>query len=127
MLKAIGLIPRRHDFTPKQFYERWLKGHAPLVAKHSRDLRMLRYVQSHKVPSPILDQWASGREWAVPPEFDGITEVWWESEADMAAALASPEGGRASAILKADEAEFCDMSRVSVIMTTEHVIFDYLP
>jgi hypothetical protein len=66
-----------------------------------------RYVQSHVIDSPTIDGFSKGRNWTANP-YDGVVEAWFRSEADFAAAFASPEGQKASAILAEDERQFCD-------------------
>lgn len=83
----------------------------------------VRYVQSHKIPSAELEAFARSR--GSVEACDGLTEVWYESFESMKAAMASPEGQKASQRLQADELEFCDTARMSAFLTQEHVIFDY--
>jgi hypothetical protein len=41
--------------------------------------------------------------------YDGVAELWWESETALAAASATDGGSRAGAELLADEGEFIDL------------------
>ena len=43
------------------------------------------------------------------PPYDGVAELWWESEEALAAASATDPGRRAGAELLADEARFIDL------------------
>ena len=54
------------------------------------------------------DAMASARGGMEEP-YDGVAELWWESEAAIAAAGPPPRGQRAGAELLADEAEFIDL------------------
>jgi uncharacterized protein (TIGR02118 family) len=121
LIKFTAVAPRRADFTPEAFHKRWLLVHGPLAVKYQGALRWKRYVQSHLIDSPTIDSFSRGRNWT-PNPYDGLVELWWESEEDMAAAFASPEGQDASAILAEDERAFCD-NRIIVFMTREYEIF----
>ena len=59
--------------------------------------------------------------------YDGITEVWWDSEAAMAEAMATAEGAAAMQMLLEDESTFIDFSRSTVFMTEEKEIFNTVP
>ena len=48
---------------------------------------------------------------AMVPAYDGITEVWWSSIEDVKAAMASPLGAEAMAMLLKDESQFIDFSQ----------------
>ena len=54
------------------------------------------------------------------PEYDGVAEVWFESEEDLVEAMSSPEGQRLSAALLEDEATFVDHSKSSAFIVREH-------
>lgn len=123
MIKMVVANWRRHDLTQEQFEARWRGAHAELAAECAKAMGFVRYVQSHKIPSPGMDEFARSRGWA--PACDGLTEVWWESIAAMEAALGSAEGQAASLRLQADEKEFCDPKRLSALLSVEHVIVDF--
>ncbi|MCK9284646.1 MAG: EthD domain-containing protein [Rhodocyclaceae bacterium] len=122
-LKMVVQNYGRSDLTQEQFVARWRGQHAKLVTECSKAMGMVRYVQSEKLPSPDLDEFARSRGWAKPA--DSLTEVWWESMEAMNAAMGSPEGQAASALLQADEQEFCDSKKLSAFLSAEHVIFDF--
>jgi hypothetical protein len=52
--------------------------------------------------------------------YDGVAELWWESEAALAAASGTEAGRRAGAELLADEAEFIDLPRSPLWLAHEH-------
>ncbi len=123
MIKMVVQNWRRSDLTHEQFVARWRGQHARLVTQCARAMGMVRYVQSEKIHSPDLEEFARSRGWAEPA--DSLTEVWWESMEAMEAAMGSPEGQAASALLQADEQEFCDSKKLSAFLSVEHVIFDF--
>lgn len=123
MIKMIVEVWKKDGMTDEAFAERWLVQHGALVKKHAKAMGFLRYIQSHKRPSPEIEAFAEGRGWKPAP--DGLTEVWWESEAAMHTALASPEGVAASAELAEDEVHFTEASKLSAFLADEEVIFDF--
>lgn len=123
MIKMIVEVWRKDGMSFEAFTERWLGAHGALVKQHARAMGFVRYIQSHKQPSPAIDAFARGRGWKQPP--DGLTEVWWESVESMDASLGSPEGQAASAALAADEVQFIEMSKISAFLAVEEVIFDF--
>jgi hypothetical protein len=124
MIKMVVEVWKKPGMTDAAFRERWLVGHGNLVRKHARAMGFVRYVQSHKLPSAEIEAFAAGRGWKPAP--DGLTEVWWESEAAMQAALSSPEGIAASAELQADEIQFIDSPKISAYLATEEEIFNFI-
>ena len=55
-------------------------------------------------------------------EFDGVAEVWFESEQELIDAMSSPEGQEVSAILLQDESKFLDHARSTAFIAQEHVL-----
>ncbi len=123
MIKMVVEVWKKDGMSDEAFARRWLVEHGALVKKHARAMGFLRYIQSHKRPSPAIDAFGEGRGWKRPP--DGLTEVWWESEETMNAAMSSAEGQAASAELAVDEQEFTEASKLSAFLATEEVIFDF--
>lgn len=123
MIKMVVQNYRRPDLTQEQFVARWRGAHAKLVSECAKAMGIVRYVQSEKIPSPELEEFARSRGWA--PACDSLTEVWWESMESMEAAMGSPEGQAASLRLQADEKEFCHSQKMSAFLSVEHVVFDY--
>ena len=122
MIKLVYVIKRLAELTPQEFYTRWLDGHAPLVAEVADDINAIRYVQSHTLDTPVNQQLADSR--GMPPAFDGITEVWWNSLEDLVDGISSPQGRVAMERLLEDERDFIDFEKSYLFMTREHVIFD---
>ena len=54
------------------------------------------------------------------PEYDGVAEVWFESEEALMAGMSSPEGQELSAALLEDEGDFIDYSKSSAFIVEEH-------
>ena len=122
MLKFVYCVRRHPNVTPEAFKKYWLENHGPLVRSYAKALRAKKYVQSHTLDTELNAAAQIPR--GTKPPYDGITEVWWNSAEDLVAALSSPEGQEANAILATDEGRFCDLPNCSVFFTEEHTIFD---
>jgi uncharacterized protein (TIGR02118 family) len=122
MIKLVYCLRRRADVAPEEFYRYWLDTHGPKVKDAAEALRAVRYVQSHTCEAAVNQAFVASR--GLAPAYDGITEVWWNSIEDVKAAMASPAGAEAMALLAKDESQFIDFSQSRVFMTIEHVIFD---
>ena len=114
MIKLTFCLHRLEGLSPEEFRRYWFENHAPLVRKNAPALGMRRYVQlhSHDLDSPFNQGLRASR--GASPGFDGVAEIWWDSEEQMAAAVATPEGRAASAELLEDERRFIDLERSSL-------------
>lgn len=121
MIKFVYCVRRRPDVAPEAFRKYWLEQHGPLVRKYAAALRARKYVQSHTLDTP-LNLYAQQPRGTREP-YEGITELWWDSAEDLMAALQTPEGQEANAILAKDESTFVDLARSSVFFTQEYTIF----
>ncbi len=121
MIKLVYVIRRRDDIPAKEFHTYWLEKHGPLVRSVAKVLRARKYLQSHTIEAGA--QIAESR--GMGDGYDGITEVWWDSLEDLAAATATAEGREAGQRLIEDEAKFIDLKRSSIFLTEEHAIFDF--
>lgn len=121
MIKFVYCVRRHPSLSVEEFRKYWLDHHGPLVRSYAQALNAKRYVQSHTLDTPLNSHAQSPR--GTKPAYDGITEVWWNSEEDLAKALSTPEGQAANAALAHDEGRFCDLQNCSVFFTKEHVVF----
>jgi uncharacterized protein (TIGR02118 family) len=122
MIKLVYVVQARDDVADDEFHRYWLEEHGPLVASVAADIRARKYVQSHTIDTPLNQVLVDSRGMA--PIHHGITEVWWDSVAELQAAMATQEGAKAAARLLEDEAKFIDFSRSTIFLTEEHTIFD---
>jgi len=104
--------------TREQFQDYWLNNHGPFFQQNAGSMRAQKYVQSHTVDTPLNEGMRSSR--GMRPEYDGVAEVWFESEEDLVEAMSSPEGQRLSAALLEDEGNFVDHSKSSAFIVREH-------
>ena len=96
MFKAIILLKRRDDMTSAEFENWWFSEHAPLAA----GLAGVRKIVFNKAEDGGA--------------FDGVSELWFDSEDALTSALSSPEGK----VLLADLPNFA--KDVSPIVAVEH-------
>ena len=83
MIKVVGLLTRKPELTHEQFVKHWLEIHGPLA--HAVP-GVRRYVQSHIVGTrtrPDIPE--------TDVEVDGIAELWYDDQAALARAAATPE------------------------------------
>ena len=118
MIKLVMCLTRRSDLTREQFQDYWLNKHGPFFQSHAGDLRAKRYVQSHTIDTPVNDGMRQSR--GLLPEFDGVAEVWFDSEQELIAAMSSPEWEKLAAALLEDEGNFVDHSKTAAFLVREH-------
>jgi uncharacterized protein (TIGR02118 family) len=121
LIKLVYCIRKRADISEEEFHRYWLEEHGPLVKSVAADIGACRYVQSHTGMADINQMLRATRDFRDP--FDGVTEVWWESEEAFRAGLASAPGRAAAARLAEDEARFIDIAGSHLFVTEEHAIF----
>lgn len=122
MIKLVYCIRRRASVSPDEFRAYWLNEHGPKVRAVAEAIRARRYVQSHTCSPELNDVFQRSR--GLAPAYDGITELWWDSEAELQEGTQTPEGQAAARLLLEDEASFIDFSQSTIFMTTEHEIFE---
>jgi uncharacterized protein (TIGR02118 family) len=120
VVKLSFCLHRLPQLSRAEFQRYWREQHAPLVARHREALRIERYVQLHTADSPANALLRASR--GGPVEYDGIAELWWRSEADLAEATASEAGRRAGQELLEDERRFIDLARSPLWLGREHVV-----
>lgn len=122
MIKLIFCAKRHPKMSRAEFQDYWLNHHGPLFKKFADTYRAVRYVQSHTIDSPLNENIKKSR--GTSEAYDGVGEIWWQSEEDFFAAISSPEGQKLRAMFVEDEARFVDLSASSAFFTIEHVLID---
>lgn len=120
MVKLIFCLRRAPHLSREEFQRYWYEQHAPLVRESAPALRIMRYVQTHTLATPMNDTLQRG--YRSPDAFDGVAELWWNSVEDLAAARATPEGRAAGRRLFEDERRFIDHAGSPVWFAQEHPI-----
>ena len=122
MVKFVMCAKRHQDLSRVEFQDYWLNHHGPLFKKFADIYKAIRYVQSHTIDSPLNENIQKSRGLSEP--YDGVGEIWWESEADFLSAINSQEGQNLRKIFIEDEAKFLDLKASSAFFTVEHVLID---
>jgi uncharacterized protein (TIGR02118 family) len=122
MIKMVYCLRCLPGISEEEFHRYWLEQHGPLVRSIAKDMGIMRYVQAHTVQTPMNEILQRSRE--LSEAYDGVAELWWESEDQMVDALSSPEGIEAQTRLTDDEATFIDFANSCAWFAEEHVIFD---
>ncbi len=106
MIKFVMCLTRRSDLTREQFTDYWQNRHGPLFMKFAETYRAKKYLQCQTIDTPLNGMIRESR--SMQPEYDGVAEVWFESEEELVAAMSSPEGQEVSATLLEEEGHFVD-------------------
>ena len=117
MIKLTFAVRRREDIDPEEFHRYWRDEHGPLVRSFQPVLGIRRYVQVHRVETPLNDFLRDSR--GALEAFDGVAELWWDDLDAIAAAASSPEGIAAGQTLLEDEGRFIDLARSSLWLGEE--------
>ena len=120
MLKLTFCLHRLPSLTLVAFQDYWLNQHGPLVRSLQPALGMVRYVQLHRLDNDLAAGMRRVRK--APEPYDGVAELWWESEDTYRAAGRTPEAREAGRLLLEDEAKFIDLARSPLWLNREEVI-----
>ena len=117
MIKLIMCLHRRSDISREEFQAYWRNNHGPFFMENSAIMRTKRYLQSHTLPSQLNEGMRQSR--GMVEAFDGVAEVWFESEQDLMEAMGSTEMEELGPRLVADENNFIDHSRSCAFIVEE--------
>jgi uncharacterized protein (TIGR02118 family) len=120
VIKLTFAVRRRTDIDPAEFHHYWRDQHGPLVCSLQPALDIRRYVQTHRMETPLNEVLRAGRG-ALEP-FDGVAELWWDDLDALVAASTSPEGSAAGRTLLEDETKFIDLERSALWLGEESEI-----
>jgi uncharacterized protein (TIGR02118 family) len=122
VIKLVFCVRRRPDVDDAEFHRYWRDVHGPLVASKAETLGIRRYVQVHTTSGIANEFLAASR--GAPEAFDGVAELWFDSEEALSAAATSEEGQRAGAELLEDERRFIDHARSPLFLAAENVVVE---
>ena len=117
MIKLMMCLCRRSEMTRAEFQDYWQNRHGPFFQQNAATMRSKKYVQSHTIDSPLNEGMRQSR--GMLPEYDGVAEVWFESEEDLMEAMGSVEMQELSAALLEDEGKFVDHSKSCAFIVRE--------
>lgn len=104
--------------TREAFKDYWMNKHGPFFMQNAEAMNAKKYVQSHTVDTPLNEGLRTSRD--MQPEYDGVAEVWFDSEEALLEGMSSPEGLKLDAALLEDEGNFIDHSKSSAFIVEEH-------
>ena len=118
MIKFVMCLTRHPSLTREEFGDYWKNKHGPFFMTNADLMGAKKYVQSHTLDTPINESFRKSR--GMLAEYDGIAEVWFESEEALIEGMSSPEGQKLGAALLEDEGNFIDHSRSSAFIVEEY-------
>ncbi|MDH3378972.1 MAG: EthD domain-containing protein [Gammaproteobacteria bacterium] len=118
MIKFVMCITRHPDMSREEFKDYWMNKHGPFFMENAGVMGAKKYVQSHTLDTQINEGLRASR--GMLPEYDGIAEVWFESEQALMEGMSSPEGQKLGTALLEDEGNFIDHSRSSAFIVEEY-------
>jgi uncharacterized protein (TIGR02118 family) len=121
VLKLTFCLRRLPTLSLAEFQDYWLNKHGPLVRSLQPALGMVRYVQLHRLPGDLADGMRRVR--GAPEPYDGVAELWWESEEALRASGRTAERREAGRLLLEDEATFIDLANSPLWLNREQVIY----
>ena len=121
VLKLTFCLRRLPSLSLAEFQDYWLNKHGPLVRRLQPALGMVRYVQVHRLDGDLADGMRRVRD--APEPYDGVAELWWESEETFRAARKDPQAREAGRLLLEDEARFIDLPRSPLWLNQEHLVY----
>jgi len=120
VLKLTFCLRRLPTLGLAEFQDYWLNKHGPLVKSLQPALGMVRYVQLHRLDGDLADGMRKVR--GAPEPYDGVAELWWESEEAFRAARRNPGAREAGRLLLEDEAKFIDLANSPLWLNREEPI-----
>jgi uncharacterized protein (TIGR02118 family) len=105
------------DVDTAEFHRYWRDQHGPLVRSLQPALGIRRYVQTHRMETPLNEVLRVGRGGLEP--FDGVAELWWDDLDALVAATSSSEGSAAGQTLLEDEVKFIDLGQSTLWLGQE--------
>lgn len=114
MLKFTILLRKRADLSHEEFVQYHKTQHAPLFTALPEVRQYVRrYVQGHTQPLNLPG--------LPPPAYDGTTELWFDSAADIGKVFESP---RYLAVIRPDEAKFLDLAGCGFLPLAENQVLE---
>jgi len=118
MIKFVMCITRKQEMSREEFKDYWMNKHGPFFMSNADSMGAKKYVQSHTLDTPLNEGLRTSR--GMLPEYDGVAEVWFESEESLMEGMSSPEGQKLGVALLKDEGNFIDHSKSSAFIVKEN-------
>ncbi len=120
MVKFVMCITRHSNMSREEFKAYWQNQHGPFFVENAAVLGAKKYVQSYTLNSPLNQGLRESR--GLQAEYDGVAEVWFESEQALVEGMSSPEGQKLAAALQEDEGNFIDHAKSAAFIVEEQVL-----
>jgi uncharacterized protein (TIGR02118 family) len=120
MIKLTFCLRRLPHLSREDFQRYWRETHAPLVAARAKTLGIVKYEQVHTDFDALNAGIQASR--GGPEPYDGIAEIWFESEESMATAGQNPGAAEAARDLLEDERKFIDLASSPLWFNRVHTI-----
>lgn len=117
MIKFVMCLTRHPEMTREAFLDYWENQHGPFFMKNAEVMGAKKYVQSQTLDTPLNQGLRDSR--GMQPEYDGIAEVWFESEEALMQGMSTPEGQKLGLELLEDEKNFIDHSKSCAFIVEE--------
>ena len=108
MVKSIALISRKSSISREEFAKHYEEVHAPLALKHLPMIK--RYLRNHVVDIPGAEG----------PDFDCVTEFWFDSMEDALKVVEFVQSD-AGQVIRDDEDKFLDRDKSVFFLVDERV------
>jgi hypothetical protein len=115
VIKLICHFKRKEGLTLEQFKDRYENGHVPLIRElvpHPVDYR-----RNYRIEDAKFDPFDQGAD--DEPDFDCITEVWYNSRDHLEEMLAFVSQPEIASVIVADEEVFMDRSATKLAIFEE--------
>jgi uncharacterized protein (TIGR02118 family) len=114
VVKFVAFMRRIPSMDHQEFVDYHRNQHAKIYMEDPTNKRLVRkYIQSHVVPS--------GLEGLPQSEFDGVTEIWFDTIEDMKEAFSSDTY---MANIRPDEQKFIDFENSLTLVTIENPVWN---
>lgn len=117
MIKFVMCLTRHPDLSREEFKDYWANKHGPFFMSNAAVMGAKKYLQSHTLQTPLNEALKASR--GMQPEYDGVAEVWFESEEALIQGMSTAEGEKLGAALLEDERNFIDHSKSSAFIVEE--------
>jgi uncharacterized protein (TIGR02118 family) len=114
MIKLVALLKKRADISREEFISYYEMCHAPLA------LQLTAMGHDYRRNYPRTAR-VEGRETDVAPEYDVITEVWFQDQKAYQAFTESMQNPAIRSQIVADEERFLDRARSRIYIVDEYI------
>ncbi|WP_392564511.1 EthD domain-containing protein [Orbus wheelerorum] len=122
MIKLIMMVKRRDTLSYEEFDYYWRRHHAIVVSSVKKTLGIIRYVQNVPLEDKKLGDAMRNSRNAPFFDFDGMAEIWWESQGKMIEIRDLADAKKAIRLLLDDENQFIDHTQSLIWYSTERII-----